>query len=151
VATPNELVTAFAKCIETTCVDMNRWGELIRLHFFRSSGRCRTKPRYTRQPAGKLGESLEARGHHSKAALVYAECAKHLLDAKHPSASIFLCNCGLAWKRDKDWEKGEVFYAARTFSMILTLSVITKGSLTASSTCGCAGKIQRILTVRRIS
>lgn len=89
-ATPNELVTAFAKCIETTCVDMNRWGELIRLHFFRSSGRCRTKPRYTRQPAGKLGESLEARGHHSKAALVYAECAKHLLDAKHPSASIFL-------------------------------------------------------------
>jgi hypothetical protein len=121
VATPNELVTALAKCIEATCVDIKRWGELIRLQMFSLEWAVKNKASLHNAAGigGKLGESLEARGHHAKAALVYAECAKHLLHAKHPSASTFLCNAGLAWKRDKDWEKGEVFYAAALESVHL--------------------------------
>ena len=114
VATPNELVTALAKCIHATCVDMKRWGDLIRLQIFLLE--WAVKNRASLQKAAsialKLGESLEARGHYSQAAAVYTESSEHLLAAKHPSASTLLCNAGLARKRDNEWEKGEVLYAA---------------------------------------
>ena len=114
VATPNELVDALATCIRATCVDMKRWGELIRLQMFLLEWAVKNKASLHKVAgiAGKLGESLEARGHHSRAAVVYAESAEHLLAAKHPGASTFLCYAGLAWKRDKEWEKGEALYAA---------------------------------------
>jgi len=114
VATPNELVDALATCIQATCVDMKRWGELIRLQMFSLEWAVKNKASLHKVAgiAGKLGESLEARGHHSRAAVVYAESAEHLLAAKHPGASTFLCYAGLAWKRDKEWEKGEALYAA---------------------------------------
>ena len=107
VATPNELVTALATCIHATCVDMNRWGDLIRLKIFLLEWAVKNGASLHKAAgiAGNLGESLEARGHQSRAAAVYTESAEHLLAAKHPSASIFFCNAGLAWKRDKEWEK----------------------------------------------
>ena len=114
VATPNELVTALATCIHATCVDMNRWGDLIRLQMFSLEWAVKNRASL-HKTAGvtlKLGESLEARGHHSRAAAVYTETAEYLLAAKHPSASTFFCNAGLAWKRDNEWEKGEALYAA---------------------------------------
>ena len=112
VATPNELVTALAKCIQATCVDMQRWGDLIRLQMFllEWAVKNRASLQKTAVIAGNLGESLEARGHQSRAAAVYIESAEHLLTAKHPVASQVLCNAGLAWKRHKEWEKGEAFY-----------------------------------------
>ena len=121
VATPNELVTALATCIRATCVDMKRWGELIRFQIFSLDWAVKNKASLHKAAdiAGRLGESLEARGHQSRAAVVYAESAEHLLAAKHPSASTFLCNAGLAWKRDKEWEKGEALYAAALETMHL--------------------------------
>eukprot|EP00985_Skeletonema_marinoi_P001643 scaffold663_cov86-Skeletonema_marinoi.AAC.2 len=114
VATPNELVTALAKCIRATCIDMKRWGELIRLQMFLLEWAVKNKASLhsAAEIAAQLGESLEARGHQIQAALVYTECGEHLLAAKHPSASQLFCYAGLAWKRGKDWEKGEAFYAA---------------------------------------
>jgi len=113
VATPNELVQALAKCIQATCADMKRWGELMRLQIFSLEWAVKNGASLHKAAniAGILGESLEARGHYSRAAAVYTEAADHLLAAKHPSASTFLCNAGLAWKRDKEWEKGEALYA----------------------------------------
>jgi hypothetical protein len=114
VATPNELVLALAKCIQATCADMKRWGELMRLQIFSLEWAVKNGASLHEAAgvAGRLGESLEARGHYSRAAAVYTETAEHLLAAKHPSASTFLSYAGLAWKRDKEWEKGEAFYVA---------------------------------------
>ena len=154
VATPNELVTVLSKCIQATCVDMKRWGGLIRLQIFSLEWALKNKAslHQTAKIAIKLGEFLEARGLQSKAALVYAECAKHLLDARHPSCSNFFCNAGLAWKRDKDWENGEASYAAALENAHLQYDplLFIKSSSAALASCGCAGKILRILTVRPI-
>lgn len=62
--------------------------------------------------ACSLGEVLEACGHYSKAAHIYAEAGKYLYDAKHSKAANLLGNAVLAWKRHEDWEKAESFYAA---------------------------------------
>jgi len=121
VATPKEFVTALAKCIRATCVDMKRWGELIRLQMFSLEWAVKNKASLHEVAVitAKLGESLEARGHQIQAALVYTECGEHLLAAKHPSAPTFFGYAGLAWKREKNWEKGEAFYAAALENMHL--------------------------------
>eukprot|EP00985_Skeletonema_marinoi_P015772 scaffold8248_cov76-Skeletonema_marinoi.AAC.1 len=121
VATPKEFVDALAKCIQATCVDMKRWGELIHFQMFLLEWAVKNKASLHKVAgiAGKLGESLEARGHQIQAALVYTECGEHLLAAKHPSAPTLFGYAGLAWKREKNWEKGEALYAAALENMHL--------------------------------
>jgi len=114
VATPNELVTALATVIRSTCADMKRWGDLIRLEIFLLEWAVKNEASLHEAAvvAGLLGESLEAKGYQSQAAAVYTEAAEHLLAAKHPGTSTFFSYAGLAWKRDKEFEKGEELYAA---------------------------------------
>src|SRR5210317_209084 len=62
VAQDSELVTALAKCIEATCVDMKRWGELMRLQIFSLEWAVKNGASLHKAAgiAGRLGESLEA-------------------------------------------------------------------------------------------
>lgn len=109
-----EVFNALTEALEHMYFDMKRWNELMSLRASRFERVIKSKASLQRvgEVACSLGEALEACGHNSKAALIYAECGKYFYDAKHPKAATLLGNAGLAWKRHGDWGRAESFYAA---------------------------------------
>jgi tetratricopeptide (TPR) repeat protein len=110
----DEIVNVITNALDAMYVEMKRWAELVSVRAWLFEKTVESKSCLTRvgTAACSLGEALEACGHYSKAAVIYAECGKYFYDAKHPKAANLLGNAGLAWKRHEDWENAESFYAA---------------------------------------
>ena len=114
-----EVVNVITNALDAMYVEMKRWAELVSLRagLFEKTVESKSSLHRVGTAACSLGEALEACGHYSKAAVIYAECGKYLYDAKHPKASNLLGDAGLAWKRNEDYEKAESFYAASLESL----------------------------------
>jgi hypothetical protein len=110
----DEIVKMISNHLDAMYVEMKRWAELVSLRAWLLERAVKSKVslQWAASAACSLGEALEACGHYSKAAHIYAEAGKYLYDAKHSKATNLLGNAGLAWKRHGDWEKAESFYAA---------------------------------------
>ncbi len=110
----DEIVKMISNHLDAMYVEMKRWAELVSLRAWLLERAVKSKVslQMAASAACSLGEALEACGHYSKAAHIYAEAGKYLYDAKHSKATNLLGNAGLAWKRHGDWEKAESFYAA---------------------------------------
>lgn len=116
---PNELSCAISESLQTFYTARERWTNLAGLHSFLLEMAIQNKTSLTDTTCieCKLGEALEACGFHEKAALVYAEAARHLHCVKHPDTATVLVCAGLAWKRNGDLDHAESYYASAIQSL----------------------------------
>lgn len=91
-STPDEVELRIAIALASIYTNKKKWSRLASLHSHLLELSIENKCPMTKTigRACELGEALEACGSLSDAALVYAEAAEYLQDAKHPSTAEFM-------------------------------------------------------------
>lgn len=109
----DKLLDNISTALGAMFTEKGRWADLAGLHSLDLNRAIERKLSLTTTTGVeyRLAEALEACGFYSTAAQLYAEAARYLHNAAHPSTSNALCSAGLAWKRDGDFPMAESYYA----------------------------------------